>query len=314
VKLEAFNTLVAVLRHGSFAAASEFVHLTPSAVSLQIKQLEEYFGQPLFDRSARKVRPTAFAEELAARSRSALGEIEALRRNFEGSVSGRIRLGTIESVQMELLPGTFSALRAVAPALMLHFVRGSTASLLDDLKAGRIDAAVVVRPPSGGSSRLSWTPLRQETFVMVVPSGARGSKPQDFLQAYDWIRLDRSLSAGRVAARYVEQLVPGVRRSIELPGIEGIVAMVSAGLGVSVVPRLRSELLRGYDVRQVSLGTSRLSREIALVCRSADAEDRRQLAIRDAFVLALERRDEADGGSPAVRRTGKDREPVVAAS
>ena len=294
MRLEALNTLIAVLRHGSFAAASEFVHLTPSAVSLQIKQLEEYFGQPLFDRSARQVRPTAFAEELAARGRSALEEIEALRRTAQGSVIGRIRLGTIESVQMGLLPAAFSALRAIAPTLALHFVRGSTSSLLGDLKAGRIDAAVVVRPPSGGSSRLKWTTLRHEAFVMVVPSGARGSKPQDFLKTYDWIRLDRSLSAGRVAARYVEQLVPGVRRSIELPGIEGIVAMVGAGLGVSVVPQLRRELLRGYDVRQVSLGNSRLSREIALACRGAEADDRRQLALRDAFMHALAQRAAAD--------------------
>jgi len=292
VKLEALNTLTAVLRHGSFAAASEFVHLTPSAVSLQIKQLEEYFGQPLFDRSARQARPTPFARELAGTVRRALGEIDALRRPAQGRVSGHIRLGSIESVQMGVLPAAFAALRATAPALELHFVRGSTVSLLEDLKAGRIDAAVVVRPPSGGSSRLHWTVLRREPFVMIVPADARGAKPQDFLKSYEWIRLDRSLTAGRVAARYVEQLAPGVKRSIELPGIEGIVAMVGAGLGVSVVPQPRKEVLRAYDVREVSLGTFRLSRELALVCRGADAEDRRQLALRDAFARAMEPRGE----------------------
>jgi len=293
VKLEALNTLIAVLHRGSFVAASEFVHLTPSAVSLQIKQLEEYFGQPLFDRSARQARPTAFAQELSSTVRRALGEIEAMRRPARGSVSGRIRLGTIESVQMSVLPAAFAALRAAAPALTLHFVRGSTASLLDELKAGRIDVAVVVRPPSGGSSRLHWTPLRRDPFVMVVPVDARGSKPQDFLKTYDWIRLERKLSAGRVAAQYVEKLAPGVRRSIELPSIEGIVAMVGAGLGVSVVPQLRKELLRAYDVREVALGDNRIHRQVALVCRSADAEDRRQLAVRDAFRVALEQRGEA---------------------
>ena len=149
VKLEALNTLTAVIRHGSFAAASEFVHLTPSAVSLHIKQLEKYFGQPLFDRSARQARPTAFAHELASTVRRALGEIEAMRRPAQGTVSGRIRLGTIESIQMGALPAAFAALREAAPALTLHFVRGSTVSLLGDLKAGRIDVAVVVRPGDG---------------------------------------------------------------------------------------------------------------------------------------------------------------------
>lgn len=306
MKLEALNTLIAVLRHGSFSAASEFVHLTPSAVSLQIKQLEAYFGQPLFDRSARQARPTVFAQELASTVRRALGDIEALRRPARGSVSGRIRLGTIESVQMGALPAAFSALRAAAPALSLHFVRGSTASLLDELKAGRIDVAVVVRPPSGGSSRLHWTTLRREPFVMVVPADARDGKPQDFLRTYDWIRLNRNLSAGRVAAQYVEKLAPAARRSIELPSIEGIVAMVGAGLGVSVVPQLREELLRAYAVREVALGSdNRLHRQVALVCRSADAEDRRHLAVRDAFVMALEQRGEAQAvpaAAPPARR------------
>jgi len=150
--------------------------------------------------------------------------------------------------------------------------------------------AAVVRPPSGGSSRLHWTPLRREPFVMLVPSDARGAKPQEFLKTYEWIRLDRTLWAGRLAARYVEGLAPGAKRSIELPGIEGIVAMVGAGLGVSVVPQPRRELLRGYDVREVPLPDGRLSRQIALVCRGADAEDRRQHALRDAFLRALEPR------------------------
>jgi DNA-binding transcriptional LysR family regulator len=302
VKLEALNTLSAVLRHGSFAAASEFVHLTPSAVSLQVKQLEAYFGQPLFDRSARQVRPTSFAQELAVTIRRALGDIEALRRPAQGRLGGRIRLGSIESVQMGVLPAAFAALRTIAPALELQFVRGSTASLLDDLKAGRIDAAAVVRPPSGGSSRLHWTALRSEPFVMLVPADARGVKPQDFLKTYEWIRLERSLAAGRLAARYVEQLAPGARRSIELPGIEGIVAMVGAGLGVSVVPQPRRELLRAYDVREVPLGDKRLSREIALACRGADAEDRRQHALRDAFQRALEPRGTPDAPPEGTRK------------
>jgi DNA-binding transcriptional LysR family regulator len=292
VKLEALNTLIAVLRHGSFAAAAEFVHLTPSAVSVQVRQLEEYFGQPLFDRSARQVRPTPFAQQLALTVRNALGEIEDMRSLAHGKVSGRIRLGTIESVQMGAFPAAYAALRAAAPSLALHFTRGSTVDLLDALKAGRIDVAVVVRPLSGGSSRLHWTTLRREPFVMVVPAQAHGSKPQEFFKTYDWIRLDRGLSAGRVASRYVEKTMPDARRAIDMPSIEGIVAMVGAGLGVSVVPKLRSELLRGYNVREIALSDARMSREIALACRGADAEDRRQLAVRDAFMLALQQRGE----------------------
>jgi hypothetical protein len=59
------------------------------------------------------------------------------------------------------------------------------------------------------------------------------------------------------------------------------------------VPKLRSELLRAYRVRELPLPDARLTREIVLACRSADAEDRRQLAVRDAFTTVLAQRGEA---------------------
>jgi DNA-binding transcriptional LysR family regulator len=82
-----------------------------------------------------------------------------------------------------------------------------------------------------------------------------------------------------------------------LPSIEGIVAMVGAGLGVSVVPQLRRELLRAYDVREVPLDDTRMHRQVAMVCRSADAEDRRQLVVRAAFMRALGTPEVADAGN-----------------
>ena len=79
MKLAFLNTLDAVLRRGSFAAAAQEVGLTAGAVSLQIRGLEKYFGQPLFDRSSRTSRPTPFAKELAGSIQGALATIEALR-------------------------------------------------------------------------------------------------------------------------------------------------------------------------------------------------------------------------------------------
>jgi DNA-binding transcriptional LysR family regulator len=77
-----------------------------------------------------------------------------------------------------------------------------------------------------------------------------------------------------------------------MPSIEGIVAMIGAGLGVSVLPQLRRELPLAYQVREIGLGETRLYRDLALACRGADAEDRRQLAVRAAFHAALEQRGE----------------------
>src|SRR5882762_6377168 len=97
-------TLAAIVDRGSFAAAAQQVGCTPSAVSLQVKQLEAYFGQPLFDRSSRAVKPTPFGEQAAAVARELIQRLDGLRVKPTVSVAGRLRLGAIASVQSDVLP------------------------------------------------------------------------------------------------------------------------------------------------------------------------------------------------------------------
>lgn len=287
MKIGFLETLIAVIRHGSFAAAAPQVNLTASAVGLQMKQLEEYFGQPLFDRSARQVRPTELAREIAATAEGTLDTLENLRSRVEVSVAGNIRVGVIESAQIAMLPASVRALRSFAPLLEVQFSRGVSQHLLQELKAGRLDAAVVVRPETGGSSRLHWTPLRKEAFVLVAPAKSKGDDARTLLQSYEWIRLDRSATGGKIAAAYVERTVRGKKSSLDLPGTDAIVAMVAAGVGVSVIPATRPEIKRAYDFREISLGPKAPVREIALVCRAADAENRRVQAVIKSFEHAL---------------------------
>ncbi|XAH21265.1 LysR family transcriptional regulator [Xylophilus sp. GW821-FHT01B05] len=299
MKLQFLQTLVAVLQHGSFAAAAKDVNLTASAVSLQMQHLEAYFGQPLFDRSARQVRPTPFALEIAGTLAQTVDTLEALRSRQGVAITGRIRLGTVESAQVALLPAAMQKLRERAPTLEYAISKGPSTVLLDDVKAGRIDAAVLVRPQSGGSSRLSWFPLLRETFVMIAPPTARLAPPAELLRRYDWIRMDPVTTGGRMAAQYVQRIAPRLREAFDLPGTEAIAAMVSAGLGVSVVPALRDELLQAYPMLQVPLGRGAPVRHIALVCRPADAESRLMQAVLEAFHGAVRRRygEEAMAGA-----------------
>ncbi|WP_420223559.1 LysR family transcriptional regulator [Pigmentiphaga litoralis] len=146
MKVEFLHTLCAVIRRGTFAAAAEEVHVTPGAVSQHIKYLEQHFGQLLFDRSARRAHPTPFALELAQTVQGTLDALESLRTRDETDVSGRTRLGTIDTVQATLLPGALKWLRDQYPKLDVELARGRSDHLLGELNAGTLDAAVVVRP------------------------------------------------------------------------------------------------------------------------------------------------------------------------
>lgn len=286
MKLQSLATLAAVVERGSFAAAADAVNVTPSAVSLQMKQLEAYFRRPLFDRSGRQVRPTAFAHELARTVGRTLADIEAMRDAADVVPAGAVRLGITESALPTLLPPAFATLRQEAPQLQLQIQRGMTPGLLHDVRAGRLDAAVLIRPPSGGSSRMRWTPLLEEPFVLVVPAGLPGQRAEALLRTQPWIRLDRALVAGRLAARWVDARVPQCAALVDVPGIDAIVAMVAAGLGISVLPRLRPEQRAHYPVREIGLGRDAPVRQMVLVRRAADAGNRRIDAVERALVAA----------------------------
>jgi DNA-binding transcriptional LysR family regulator len=287
MKLSALDTLCAVLASGSFSAAAREVGLTPSAVSLQMKQLEDYFGRALFDRSGRTAVPTPLARELASQAGAALAVIESFRSRTTVSVAGVLRLGAIASVQAAVLPHALRILRERHPELSVQLTLDTSGPLQSALNAGRLDAAVVVRPSAGGSTRLAWRDLARVPFVLVAPATADGSTAPALLQTQPWIQYDSSLTGGRIATQYVRRLCPGKRSTYEVASTDAIVAMVSEGLGVSVIPRPRAPLRRAYDVREVPLGPGGPSRQVAWLCRKADAEDRRHACVFDALAQAF---------------------------
>ena len=286
MKIEALRSLQTVLATGSFARAASELGLTPSAVSLQMKQLEAFFGKPLFDRSGRVVRATPFAEQMATAVQQSLSVIEGFRARRAPSASGLLRLGVIPSVQKMAMPFALRLLRQHHPELVIQLMLEVSGTLQSALKAGRIDAAILVRPKTGGSRRLWWRDLARERFVLLAPGPARGTTAEQLLREYPWIRYDTALTGGRLAADYVRRACPGIGCSFEIASTDAIAAMVAEGLGVSVVPRLRERLRESYGLREIDLGPPAPTRQISLLARRADEEDRRIQAVEGAFLEA----------------------------
>ena len=286
MKLEFLATLDAIVKNGTFAAAAEEVGLTASAVSLQMKRLEEYIGQPLFDRSGRTAKPTAAARDLCESVRGALSAVEAARMRQSGAITGRVVLGTIRSLQSTMIPLVLRDIARRHPELSVRVIQGDSTELLNQLKAGELDSAALIRPGSGGSSRLFWHDLERQPFVFVAPANSGDASAIELVKRYGWLQFDTSLTSGRVAAGYLHRLSPGTRPKYELESIEAVLAMVSMGLGVSVIPKLSGAMTDIHPVRQISLGRTAPARQISFVCRGTDADSRRLIALREAFVQA----------------------------
>ena len=286
MNLAFFVTLNAVIKHGSFARAAVEVNVSPSTVSLQMKRLEEYYGQPLFDRSTSTVKPTPFAYDVAGLISGTLEQMESLRRRGSSVIEGRVALGAIESMQAYILPEAMRYLRQHTPRLEVRPVRDTSHGLLNGLKEGTIDAAIVALADEDRNKRLDWHPLFQEEMFMIAPKDATHDNAKNLLDAHDLIRFGRGSNLAIAIDRYLAATGHTVRGTVEMDSTLAILSMVSAGLGVSILAWPDRRSLVGYPVREVRLGSHAPHMYVSLVTRRDDGSDRVLAVVKDAVMRA----------------------------
>ena len=266
------KTFITVCRHGTFAAAGERIGLTQSAVSSQIKRLEENLGFALFDRTGRSATLNAAGETTLARAE----EICALYAKLgdlpdDATNRGLLRIGAIASTQPTLVARALARLRKSLPLLRVHISPGVSMRLMDDLDAGSIDAAVIIRPPFGILPDLTWQPLVQEPYVLIVPSDVRGRDWRTLIQQQPFLRYDRASFGGRMVERFLRREGLQVKDSVEVDEIPGLIHLASQGLGIALVPLVEAHLPLPVGVRALSLGKHAFHREIGLLQRKPRA-------------------------------------------
>ncbi|MDQ0039419.1 LysR family transcriptional regulator [Variovorax boronicumulans] len=263
------QTFITVCRHGTFAAAGERIGLTQSAVSSQIKRLEESLGFPLFDRTGRSATLNAAGETTLARAE----EICALYAKLgdlpdDAANRGLLRIGAIASAQPTLVARALARLRQSLPLLRVHVSPGVSMRLMDDLDAGSIDAAVIIRPPFGLLPELAWQPLVQEPYVLIVPAGTPARKDwRTLLQEQPFLRYDRASFGGRMVERFLRREGLQVSDSVEVDEIPALIHLAAKGLGVGLVPLVEAHLPLPPGVRALPLGEHTFHREVGLLQR-----------------------------------------------
>jgi LysR family transcriptional regulator, hydrogen peroxide-inducible genes activator len=261
----------ALARAGHFGRAAEVVAISQPALSMQIKELEERLGNPLFDRGARAVRLTAFGEEFLGRAREILRlteELEDLGRVSQGHLAGRLRMGVIPTVAPYLLPQVIAELTAAYPGLDLHLRETITPKLLQELAEGRLDCAIVALPVSEPS--LTEVALFSEDFVLVRPLQDAGL-PVPNAESLRAMRLllleeghcfrDQALSFCKLQAVQPRELLDG-------SSLTTLVQMVGAGIGVTLIPEMAVTVeTRSAPVSVVGFPQPGPSRQIGMIWR-----------------------------------------------
>ena len=232
------HTLVAVADTGSFAAAARVVHLTSSAVSQQMQALEGELGVTLFDRSKRPPQINAKGEEMLRAARAVVRTMTEARMAISGGrTAGVLKIGAIRTISMQLVPHAFGAMAALYPDLSFDLTVGMSETLMSDVAAGRLDAAVVAEhvgvPPS-----LSWTPVLSEPLVLVAPPGSEHASELALLRERPFIRYETTVPLARQIETELSRLGVTVREIAVANTMPSVVGLVQAGLGVAIVPQI----------------------------------------------------------------------------
>lgn len=141
---EVLRTFVTIAECGTFTGAAKIVHRTPSALSMQIKQLEQRLGKCLFIREPRQVRLTPEGDALLDYSRRLLRlNEEAVQYFLAPSLEGKVGIGTSDDIGTRILPEVLSQFARSYPAVLVNVVVGSSEQNLERLDAGELDMALV---------------------------------------------------------------------------------------------------------------------------------------------------------------------------
>lgn len=231
----------ALARHGHFGRAAESCSISQPAISVQIKDLEESLGSPLFERGARSVRLTAFGEDFGQRVRGilrAVDELEDIARNAKEGLLGRLRLGIIPTIAPYLLPKIVAQLGRSHEGLELHVRETMTHKLIDELSDGLIDAAIVALPISEKAFRE--VPLFDEEFVLVRPQTDAGLPVPDAegLKKMRLLLLEEGHCFRDQALSFCNIRTAQPREGLDSSSLSTLVQLVGSGIGVTLIPEM----------------------------------------------------------------------------
>ncbi|WP_449101709.1 LysR family transcriptional regulator [Pseudomonas veronii] len=282
--LRELKTFIAVTRHGTFAATGMHIGLTQSAVSAQIRQLEQALGVALFDRTGRQATLNAAGVRALPLAKEILETFNRMAVPVDANeYRGELKVGAIGTAQTGLLPQALVRLRQAAPTVECKLVPGVSLELLSQVDAGELDSAIIIRPPFDLPKELHVQVLRKEPFALIVPHALAGDDPLQLLGSQPHVRYDRASFGGRLVSRFLREQKFEVQVALELDELEAIVKMVECGLGVSLIPQAGLWLERSPQVRIIPLGHLTFYREIILLSRY----NHRNLPVPQLFARCL---------------------------
>jgi DNA-binding transcriptional LysR family regulator len=251
--LETFRTFCDVVETGSLSLAAQANRVTQSAVSQQLRALEQRYGRRLLERAPRTVARPTESGALLYRELSpllaAFADLEARVRERPGVLEGSVRVATVYSVGLHTLPPVIKEFLGKNRAVRVRLEYRRTDQIYAACLSGEIDFGIVTFPAR--RAQVLVTPLFEDEVVLVLPPEhalARQKRPSlRALEGEPFVAFDRDIPTRRWVDKLLRQRRTSVNVVMELDNIETIKRSVEAGLGVSILPApaLENEIRAG---------------------------------------------------------------------
>jgi LysR family transcriptional regulator, hydrogen peroxide-inducible genes activator len=286
--------LVAVERHGSVTRAAEACEVTQPTLSAQIAKIERELGVTLFEREARGLKPTDAGRAVLDHARRVLGAVDDLVAAAHGHLDplgGTLRFGLIPTLAPQLLPYLLPAMQAQLPRLSPTIVEEQTALLLERLRAGTIEAAMIATPVD--DERLALIPLFDEPLLVALAAqhplaGRRAIDPSEIDPATLLLLSEGHCLRDQALAFCNEpSLGKNLSGDFRAASLETVLHLVEAGLGVTLVPEtyVTAQRRNASTIAFRPLAVPSASRRIGLAFRRSSA---RRIALDEVARLTRE--------------------------
>lgn len=290
--LRQLRFLVALADHLHFGRAAEACHVTQSTLSAGLKELEAGLGVALAERTKRSVTLTPVGAEIAERSRRLLADaqdIADLAARQAGTLRGDLRLGAIPTIGPFLIPKALPRLRAAHPDLRLYLREELTESLIEGLRAGRLDVILIALPFEIGD--LETEALFEDGYALATPRGhPLGARPHVAgrdLADKALLLLERGHCLQRHALAAFPEIDARRDESFAATSLSTLLAMVAEGLGLTLLPELALDAgaARGHALALAPLPDA-CPRRVVLAWRPTSPRTAEFRALADSFRAA----------------------------
>lgn len=285
ITLKQLKYFEALAEHKHFGRAANASAISQPALSMQIKDLETELEAPLFERNAKEIQLTAFGETFSHRAKEILRSVDELedfvQASKKGSI-GRIRIGIIPTIAPYLLPSIIANLTHVNPEIEIHIRETMTQKLVEELKQGKLDTAILALPISDPA--FVEVPLMDEEFLLVRPK-ADETKPipnSETLSQMRLLLLEEGHCFREQAISFCNMQSNLPRESLDGSSLSTLVQMVSSGIGVTLIPEMAVDVeTRSANVCVAGFEKSKPTRTIGMIWRKTSPLSDRFLEISE---------------------------------